>query len=100
MLSLRLLEQNIKKTEVWQDTTNILKSIIGGKILSLTDMHGQGLRLRVICNNSNFVCKWVVVLKVLMITNWLRIVINMEFHVWKLFSIKVIQEKIVYKDYA
>ena len=28
-------------------TTNILKSISGGKILSLTDMHGRGLRLKV-----------------------------------------------------
>ena len=28
-------------------TTNILKSISGGKILSLTDMHGNGLRLKV-----------------------------------------------------
>ena len=28
-------------------TTNILKSISGGKILSLADMHGHGLRLKV-----------------------------------------------------
>ena len=28
-------------------TTNILKSISGGKILSLTDMNGNGLRLKV-----------------------------------------------------
>ena len=28
-------------------TTNIIKSISGGKILSLTDMYGNGLRLRV-----------------------------------------------------
>jgi len=28
-------------------TTNILKSISGGKILSLTDMQGNGLRLKV-----------------------------------------------------
>ena len=28
-------------------TTNILKSISGGKILSLTDMYGRGLRLKV-----------------------------------------------------
>ena len=28
-------------------TTNFLKSISGGKILSLTDMHGHGLRLKV-----------------------------------------------------
>ena len=30
-----------------QATANILKSISGGKVLSLTDLHGNGLRLRV-----------------------------------------------------
>ena len=30
-----------------QALTNILKSTSGGKILSLTDMHGHGLRLKV-----------------------------------------------------
>ena len=30
-----------------QATTNILKSFSGGKILLLTDLHGNGLRLRV-----------------------------------------------------
>ena len=33
-----------KKPKVAAATTNILKSISGGKILSLTDMHGRGLR--------------------------------------------------------
>ena len=36
-----------KNPKVGQATTNILKSIWGGKILSLIDMHGHGLRLRV-----------------------------------------------------
>ena len=37
-----------KNPKIGQATTNILKSISGGKILSLTDMHsGAGLRLRV-----------------------------------------------------
>ena len=36
-----------KNPKVGQETTNILKSISGGKILSLTDMHGHGLRLQV-----------------------------------------------------
>ena len=36
-----------KNPKVGQATTNILKIISGGKILSLTDMHGNGLRLRV-----------------------------------------------------
>ena len=36
-----------KNPEVGQSTTNILKSISGGKILSLTDIHGNGLRLKV-----------------------------------------------------
>ena len=38
------------KTEnpkIGQATANFLKSITGGKILSLTDMHGRGLRLKV-----------------------------------------------------
>ena len=36
-----------KNPKVGAATTNILKSISGGKILSLTDMHGRGLRLKV-----------------------------------------------------
>ena len=36
-----------KNPKARQATTNILKSISGGKILSLTDMHGNGLRLKV-----------------------------------------------------
>ena len=30
-----------------QVTNSILKSLTGGKILNLTDMHGNGLRLKV-----------------------------------------------------
>ena len=41
-----------KNPKVGQATTNILKSISGGKILSLTDMHsGAGLRLKVMWNH-------------------------------------------------
>ena len=36
-----------KNPKVGQATTNILKSICGGIILSLTEMHGRGLRLKV-----------------------------------------------------
>ena len=36
-----------KNVKVGAATANILKSITGGKILSLTDMHGTGLRLKV-----------------------------------------------------
>ena len=36
-----------KNPKVGQATTNILNSISGGKILSFTDMHSNGLRLRV-----------------------------------------------------
>ena len=36
-----------KNPKVGQATTNILKSISGSKILSLTDMNGRGLRLKV-----------------------------------------------------
>ena len=36
-----------EKPKVGQATTNILKSISGGKILSVTNLHGNGLRLNV-----------------------------------------------------
>ena len=36
-----------RNPQVAAATTNILKSISGGKIFSLTDMHGRGLRLKV-----------------------------------------------------
>ena len=36
-----------KNSKVAQATTNVLKSITGGKILSLTDMHCNGFRLKV-----------------------------------------------------
>ena len=35
-----------KNPKIGQATANILQSISGGKILSLTDMHGIGLRLK------------------------------------------------------
>ena len=35
------------KTKNPQGTSNTLKSISGGKILSLTDIHGNGVRLKV-----------------------------------------------------
>ena len=37
-----------KNPKVGQATNNILKRVSGGKILSLTDMHGRGLRLKVL----------------------------------------------------
>ena len=36
-----------KNKRVGAATTIILKSLTGGKILSSTDMHGNGLRLKV-----------------------------------------------------
>ena len=36
-----------KNPKVGQATNNILKSISGGRVLNLTDMHGNGLRLKV-----------------------------------------------------
>ena len=36
-----------KNPQSAQVTNNILKSLTGGKVLSLTDMHGNGLRLKV-----------------------------------------------------
>ena len=41
------VEAKSKNKQVGAATTNKLKSLTGGKILSLTDMHGRGLRLRV-----------------------------------------------------
>ena len=40
-----------KSPQSAQLTNNILKSLTGGKILSLTDMHGHGLRLKVMLNH-------------------------------------------------
>ena len=37
-----------KNPKVGQATTNTLKSISEGKILSLTDLHGNGLRIKVL----------------------------------------------------
>ena len=37
-----------KNPQSVQVTNSILKSLTGGKVLSLTDMHGNGLRLKVI----------------------------------------------------
>ena len=39
-----------KKPEVAAATTKTCESISGGKTLSLTDMHGQRLRLKVMCS--------------------------------------------------
>ena len=36
-----------KSPKIGQATANILRSISGGTILSLTDVHGNGLRLKV-----------------------------------------------------
>ena len=37
-----------KNLEIGKATVTILKSISGGRVLSLTDMYGNGLHLRVI----------------------------------------------------
>ena len=36
-----------KNPQSAQITNNVIKSLTGGKILSLTDMHGNGLRLKI-----------------------------------------------------
>ena len=47
-----------RNPKVGQATSNILKSLTGGKILSLTDMHsGAGLRLRVMSYVKTFQLK-------------------------------------------
>ena len=42
-----------KNKQVGQATTNILKSSTVGRILSLTDIHGNGLKLKVMYFISN-----------------------------------------------
>ena len=44
-----------KNPQSAQVANSILKSLTGGKVLSLTDMHGRGLRLKVMYINSNIV---------------------------------------------
>ena len=44
----KAVSAKIKSPEVGQATTGFLKIISGGKILSLTDMHEIGLRLKVL----------------------------------------------------
>ena len=39
-----------KNPKTGQATANVLRNILGGKILSLTDMHGNGLTLKE-CNS-------------------------------------------------
>ena len=39
-----------KNPQISKATSDILKTTSGGKVLSLTDMHGRGLRLRVMQN--------------------------------------------------
>ena len=40
-----------KNAKVGGATTNILKSLTGGKILSLTDIHGNGLKIESYLNH-------------------------------------------------
>ena len=40
-----------KNPQSAQVTSNILKTLTGGKVSSLTDMHGRGLRLKVMSNH-------------------------------------------------
>ena len=48
-----------KNKQVGAATTKILNSLMGGKILSLTDMHGRGLRLK----DVYFISKKVIIIK-------------------------------------
>ena len=65
-----------KNPKVGQATTHKLKSISGGKFLSLADMHGHGLRLKVMWSISkSLLIKWVVVSKIYLIIIWLKNVV-------------------------
>ena len=46
-LILATVAAKTKNPQSVQITNNILKPLTGGKILSLTDMHGRGLKLKV-----------------------------------------------------
>ena len=46
-----------RNPQVIQATANILKSIWGDKVSSITDMHRNGLRLKVMWKNSAKVCQ-------------------------------------------
>ena len=61
-----------KNKQAGAATTNILKSLTGDKMLSLTDMHGRGLRLRVMGIHFKDILqiKSVVVLKIYMTMIW------------------------------
>ena len=50
-----------KNPQPAQVTKSILKSLTGGKTLSLTDMHGRGLRLKVMWNHfkDSVLSKWI-----------------------------------------
>ena len=52
-----------KNPIIVQATTNIIKSYSIGKILSLTDMQGRGLRLKVMWNHFKYrlLTKWVII---------------------------------------
>ena len=41
------VDPKTKNPQSAEITSNVLKSLKGGKILSLSDMHGNGLRLKV-----------------------------------------------------
>ena len=43
----RAVSAKIKNPKFGQAATNILKSISGGKVSTFTDVHGHGLRLKV-----------------------------------------------------
>ena len=48
--------EKTKNPKVGQATTSFLKTISGAKVSSLTDMHGNGLRLEIMQTISNEVC--------------------------------------------
>ena len=60
-----------KNPQAAQVTNGILKSLTGGKVLNLTDMHGKRIRLKVLWNHFKYslLSKWVVVIKNYINTN-------------------------------
>ena len=72
-----------KNPKVGQAKTNSLTSISGSKNLSLTDMQGNGLRLKVMWFyfNYSWLSKWIIVLKNYMIMIQLGNVVNVVLYV-------------------
>ena len=74
-----------ENAEVGSATTNILNPLTGGRVLNLTDMHGNALRLKVMCNHfkDSQLSKWAIVLKIYTIRIWLKNALIVKLYCWR-----------------